>query len=95
MQTGRRLTHHLSEQWREAYDIPTRKLSQNEREWLEEMRCSGDTACSPIKMAEEARQQMVEKQWMSSEDRDRFEKILTRIDKYARLSTLRSSTTRR
>ena len=49
------------------------------------MQCYGDTACSPIKMAEEARQQMVERQWMSSEVRDRFERILTRIDKYAKI----------
>ena len=49
------------------------------------MWCSGDATCSPIKMAEEARQQMMEKRWMSSEVRDRFEKILSRIDKYAKI----------
>lgn len=36
-------------------------------------------------MAEEARKKMVDKQWVSSEARDRFEKILTGIDKYAKI----------
>ena len=36
-------------------------------------------------MAEEARQEMVDKQWMSTEARDKFEKVLTRIDKYAKI----------
>ena len=85
LRTGRRLTYHSSEQWSEAYDIATTKLSKDECEWLETARHSDNTACSPIKMAEEARQQMVDKQWMSTEVRDAFEKILTRIDKYAKI----------
>ena len=85
MRTARTLTYLFSEQWSEAYDIATTKLSKDECEWLETTRRSGDTACSPVKMAEEARRQMVEKQWTSTEVRDAFEKILTRIDKYAQI----------
>ena len=85
MRTDRRLTYQFSEQWSEAYDIATTKLSKDECDWLETTRRSGNTACSPIKMAEEARQQMVDEQWMSTEVRDAFEKILTRIDKYAKI----------
>ena len=36
-------------------------------------------------MAKEARQEMVDKQWMSTEARDKFEKVLTRIDKYVKI----------
>ena len=85
MRTGRRLTYHFSEQWSEAYDIATTKLSKDECEWLETTRRYGDAACSPVKMAKEARQQMVDKQWTSTEVRDAFEKILTRIDKYSKI----------
>ena len=81
---GRRLKY-FSEQWNEAYNIATTKLSKDECEWLETKRRSGNTAYSPITMAEEARQQMVDKQWMSTDVRDAFEKILTRIDKYAKI----------
>lgn len=84
MEDGR-LTHHPSEQWKEAYDIATKKLSKNEREWLEETRCAGDAVCSPIKMAEEARKEMVGKQRMPPRVRDKIERILTGLDKYARI----------
>ena len=85
LRTGRRLTYHSSEQWSEAYDIATTKLSKDECEWLETTRRSDNRAYLPIRIAEEARQQMVDKQWMSTEVRDAFEKILTRIDKYAKI----------
>ena len=87
MRTRRRLIYHFSEQWREAYDIATcsAKLSEREREWLEATRSAGDAAFSPIKMAEDARQEMMDKRWMSKEVRDNFEKVLTRIDTYAKI----------
>ena len=87
MRTGQRLTYHFSEQWRKAYDIATTnsKLPEHEREWLETTRSAGNAACSPIEMAKEARQQMIDKQWMSAEVRNKFEKVLTRIDKYSKI----------
>ena len=85
MRTGQRITDYFSEQWTEAYRIATTKLSKDECEWLEATRCAGDTVCTPIKMAEEARQRMVDKQWVSTEVRDRLEKTLTYIDKYTKI----------
>ena len=77
--------HQFSEQWREAYDIAKTKLSEHEREWLEATRSAGDAACSPIKMAEDARQEMLDKRWIPTEVREKFGKILTRIDIYAKI----------
>ena len=36
-------------------------------------------------MAEDARRKMIKKQWTSPEVRDKFEKVLTRIDKYSQI----------
>ena len=36
-------------------------------------------------MAEEARQEMADKQWMSTEARDKLGGVLARIDKYAKI----------
>ena len=77
--------YQLSEQWEKAYDIASSKLSEHGREWLEETRRSGNAACSPIKMAEDARREMMGKRRVPPEVRDKFEKILTCIDIYAKI----------
>jgi hypothetical protein len=69
-------------QWQDAYDIAKKKLLLEEYEWLEEVRLSCEADNSPVKAAEEARLEMEKKQWIS---RETMEKILTPLDKYARV----------
>ena len=57
-----RLTTPFRDEWTKAYDIAKRKLSKPEFEWLENAQLAGDEASSPIKMAEDARWKMEDKQ---------------------------------
>jgi len=65
-------------------------LSEKECEKLDAARHSSDTADSPIKAAEDAREAMKDKEWKCKDKngkevavKDRIEKILKCIDKYA------------
>ena len=84
------LINSARDQWRKAYELAKEKLSEKECEKLDAARHSSDTADSPIKAAEDAREAMKDKEWKCKDKngkevavKDRIEKILKCIDKYA------------
>ncbi|KAF8542357.1 hypothetical protein BDD12DRAFT_802957 [Trichophaea hybrida] len=80
----------VTNQWKKAYQLAKEKLSKMEGEQLDDVTLSSGNVDSPIKAAEDARQQMKEKQWTCTDKdgkevivRERIEKILKGLEKYA------------
>ncbi|KAF8535469.1 hypothetical protein BDD12DRAFT_892769 [Trichophaea hybrida] len=82
----------VTNQWKKAYQLAKEKLSKMEGEQLDDVTLSRGNIDSPIKAAEDARQQMKEKQWTCTDKdgkevivRERIEKILKGLEKYANI----------
>ncbi|KAF8243907.1 hypothetical protein K440DRAFT_663812 [Wilcoxina mikolae CBS 423.85] len=83
-----RITAH----WKAAFSIAKQKLSDDEWKQIDPESLPSVAVDSPIRAAEKARQKMKEKQWTYTDKngnqvpvRDKIERILTGIEKYAKV----------